>query len=179
MEVRCPDPKATVRAANVKATFDAFKFSPTMGRKLVERHQLNFADLKPDAYILVQRWLDALKEIQEQVGPMTVRSVGASIVDNADIPPIFPDTESLLLALNDLYKKHHRGDVGVYVISQKPDKAIEIRCQTPYPRMFEWGLIEGFCKNQRFKHKGKFDVEYVEGPAGSVLTCVVTARRIA
>jgi hypothetical protein len=168
-----------VRAANVKATFDAFKFSPSMGRKLIERHQLNLVDLKPDNFILVQRWLDALKEIQEQVGPMTVRAVGVSIVENADIPPTFADTEALLLAANDLYKMNHRGDVGQYVITQRPDKSIQVRCETPYPRMFEWGVIEGFCANKRFKHKGKFDVEYIEGVVGAKATCTLNVRRIA
>lgn len=48
MEFRCPDPMATVRAANVKATLDAFKLVPDVGRRLIERYQLKLDDLRPD-----------------------------------------------------------------------------------------------------------------------------------
>lgn len=179
MDFVCRDPKATVRAANVRATLDAFKLVPSMGRRLVEKHSLNVSDLRPDNFILVQRWLDALKDIQQEVGPNTVREVGRAIIESADFPPHFIDAETLLLGMDQIYKMNHRGDVGQYVVARQPDNSIEVRCETPYPRMFEWGLIEGMVKNQRYKHPGKFRVEYEDGPPAGNLTCTLYVRRSA
>ncbi|HVY44582.1 MAG TPA: hypothetical protein VHB21_01835 [Minicystis sp.] len=174
----CPDPSATVRAANVRATLEAFKFAPSVGRRLVEKHQLNTADLRPDNFILVQRWLDALREIQEEVGPTKLRDVGRLIVENADFPPHFTDAETMLMESNAIYRLNHRGDVGRYVVTRLPDRSIVVRCETPYPRMFEWGVIEGMTKNQRYKHPGKFSVEYEDGPKTGDLTCTIHVRRV-
>src|SRR4051812_48011706 len=103
MDFVCPDPKALVRAANVRATLDAFKFVPALGRKIVEKHQLALEDLRPGNFILVQRWLDALKEIQQEVGPNKLREVGRAIVENANFPPHFTDAETMLLASDEIY----------------------------------------------------------------------------
>jgi hypothetical protein len=178
MDFVCPDPKATVRAANVRATLDAFKLVPLMGRRLVERHQLNISDLRPENFILVQRWLDALKEIQDEVGGNKLRDVGRGIVENADFPPHFVDAETMLMESNEIFKLNHRGNVGQYVVTRQPDKSIIVRCETPYPRMFEWGVIEGMTKNTRYKHPGKFTVDYTEGPLTGNLTCTLHVRRI-
>lgn len=178
MDFVCPDPKATVRAANVKATLDAFKLVPLMGKRLIEKHQLNVADLRPDNFILVQRWLDALKEIQEAVGGNKLRDVGRGIVENADFPPHYTDAETMLMDLDVIYKLNHRGNVGQYVVRRENNGTIVVRCETPYPRTFEWGLIEGMTKNQKYKHPGKFNVEYVEATKPGPLTCTLYVRRI-
>lgn len=178
MDFVCPDPKATVRAANVRATLEAFKLVPLMAKRLVERHQLNVTDLRPDSFILVQRWLDCLKEIQESVGANKLRDVGRLIVENADFPPHYTDAETMILEANDIYRLNHRGNVGRYVVSQRPDKTFVVRCETPYPRMFERGVYEGMVKNQRYKHPGNFTVDYEEGPKTGDLTCTLYIKRI-
>lgn len=177
MEFVSNDPKATVRAANVKATLDAFQLVPTLGRKLIERHKLAIDDLRPDNFILVQRWLDALRDIQQEVGPAKVRTVGSFTVENADIPPIFATADDMIMVINDLYHANHRGDVGNYIVTRTNETTLEVRCETPYPRMFEWGLIEGFCKNQRFKHPGRYKIDYLEAKPGEKHTCTLTVRR--
>src|SRR5580658_5385867 len=108
MEFRCPDPNATVRAANVRATLDAFKLVPSMGNRLVEKHRLPPDDLRPNNLVPVQRWLDALAEIQSVIGNEVVRGMGAAIIENADFPPQFNSVESVLLALDDIYHLNHR-----------------------------------------------------------------------
>lgn len=178
MEFVCPDPKALVRAANVKATLDAFQLVPSMGRRLVEKHDLQIANLTPDRMILVQNWLNALKEIQETVGGMVVRKVGLSIVENADIPPTFKNAEDMLMVANDLYLMNHKGNVGKYLITRQQDGSIEVRCETPYPRMFEWGVIEGFTRNKRFGFTQKYVVDFTEGAPNSDVTCVINVRRV-
>ncbi len=175
MDFVCPDPKATVRAANVKATLDAFRLLPDLGRRIIERHELSLDDMRPDAWIVVQRWLDALKEIQSAVGPAKVREVGRLIVENADIPPI--GTEAILLDLDQIYHMNHRGDVGHYRTSRKPDGSLEVRCETPYPRHFEWGLVDGFC-GPKCAGTTRYSVEFIDGPRDGAHTCTLVVRKL-
>ncbi|MEW5852709.1 MAG: hypothetical protein AB2A00_28245 [Myxococcota bacterium] len=176
MEFVSPDPNATVRAANVKATLEAFKLVPSMGMKLVEKHQLNIQDLTPDNFIPVQRWLDALKELQASVGPSFVRKVGTNIVENAEFPPIFDSLEAFYEAMDKVYYMNHRGDVGHYITTRKPDGSIEVRCETPYPRQFEYGLIEGISRNPRLTKGKRYSVTYIDGPATGDHTCTLVVR---
>jgi hypothetical protein len=176
MEFVCRDPNAVVRAANVQATLDAFKLLPVIGRKLIAQHGLTVDDLAADKFIRVQRWLDALKDIQDTVGPDKVRAVGRNIVEVANFPPEFTDAESILMALDDVYQLNHHGDVGHYYTSRAPDGAIVVRCETPYPRMFEWGLIEGICRNPQAH--GRFDIQYEPGPPDADVTCTLRVHRL-
>jgi hypothetical protein len=176
MDFVCEDPNAKVRAANVKATLDAFKLVPSLGQRIVEKHSLNVRDLKPDNFILVQRWLDAMREIQDAVGPAKLRDVGRGIVENADIPD--QDSESILLNLDYIYYLNHKGNVGHYLSRRMADGAIEVRCETPYPRNFEWGLVEGFCRNKKAAQGHRYTIEYFDGPPTGSLTCTLIVRRL-
>jgi hypothetical protein len=51
-----------------------------------------------------------------------------------------------------------------------------VRCETPYPRDFERGLIEGICRNRRVG--GRFNIDYVEAQGGGALTCTLTVHRL-
>jgi len=59
-----------------------------MGNRLVEKHRLPPDALRPNNLVPVQRWLDALAEIQSVIGNEVVRGVGAAIIENADSPPV-------------------------------------------------------------------------------------------
>ena len=175
MEFRCPDPFATVRAANVRATLEAFKLVPSLGSKLVARHSLPPDSLRPDNKVRVQNWLDALAEIQTAVGTEAVRNVGRAIIENADFPPHLSTVESVLLALDDIYHLNHEGEVGHYKSRALGDGAIEVACETPYPRHFERGLVEGIASHVRLAGGRKYSVQYVEGD-GVTRTCTLVVR---
>jgi hypothetical protein len=176
MEFRCPDPSATVRAANVQATLDAFKLVPFVGKRLIERHKLPLDDLRPDNMVPVQRWLDALAEIQSFIGHEVLRSVGAAIIENADFPPKFDSVESVLLALDEIYHLNHRGQVGHYITRKLGDDSVEVHCETPYPRPFERGLIEGITRHARLAKRSKYSVQFIEGRPGADRTCTLIVR---
>jgi hypothetical protein len=53
-----------------------------------------------------------------------------------------------------------------------------VRCETPYPRMFEWGVIEGMTKNNKYAHPGRYQVDYKAGPLVGDLTCTIYVKRI-
>jgi hypothetical protein len=59
MEFECSDPSARVRAANIMAPLAAFELAPEMGNEIVVRPGLSGGHVRPDAFILVQNWLDA------------------------------------------------------------------------------------------------------------------------
>ena len=86
MEFFCADPNARVRGANVRATLDALRLVPNAAQRLMSRHRLVPEELTPDNWVSVQRWLDALKEIQTQMGTNVIREVGA--------PRPYPDLAS-------------------------------------------------------------------------------------
>jgi hypothetical protein len=176
MDFVCDDPKATVRAANVRATLDAFKLVPSIGKKLVEKHRLPADDLRPDKRVPVQSWLDALREIQAVVGPEMLRSVGAAVIENADFPPHFDSVESVLMALDVIYHLNHEGEVGHYRVRKLPDGAIEVGCETPYPRKFEQGLVEGIS---RLTKGTRHLVEYQDGDPSGARTCTLIVRSAA
>lgn len=175
MEFVCPDPKALVRAANVRATLDAFNLIPTVGRTILEHHALRIDDLRPDKFVPVQRWLDVLRDVQNAVGTNLVRQVGSRIIENADFPPTFATASTILEGLDEIYYLNHRGNVGHYSVKRERDGAIVIRCETPYPRYFEWGLIEGITRNKRV-HDVDYTTDFADGPPGSDVTCTITVR---
>jgi hypothetical protein len=174
LEFVCDDPEAAVRAANVRATLDAFSLVPSVGERLATKHGLQLRDLTADKFVPVQRWLDALKEIQLTVGTEVVRRVGAKIIETADFPPKFETVESVLEALDTIYYLNHRGDVGHYRC-QRENSAVVVRCETPYPRHFEWGLIDGICRS-RLARGRRYLLSYEPGPPNGNLTCTITVR---
>jgi hypothetical protein len=176
MEFICPDPNAMVRAANVRSTLDAFRLIPTMGKRLIEKHQLRIDDLQPENFILVQNWLNALKELQTELGPLVVQKVGTRILENADFPPQFASIDDVLGALDAIYYLNHKGNVGHYYTTKQADGSWEVRCETPYPRFFEKGLIQGFCTNPRLTNGVHYQMKFIEGPPGGDVTCTIIVQ---
>lgn len=175
MEFRCSDPNAQVLAGNVLATLNSFKLVPSVGRRLVERHNLALDRVLPTAYLPVQRWLDALADIQQEVGPNTVRRVGATIVDTAPLPPHMKTREIVLASLNDIFYSYHKGDVGRYVVSTDQQGIITVHCETPYPRNFEWGIVDGIARTARFPGK-RYTVEFIDLGGNATRTCTLRAQ---
>jgi hypothetical protein len=173
MDFVSPDPEAMVRALNVRATLDAFDIVPDAAKKIARAHQLPLDDLKPDQFVRVQNWLNALKEIHGKIGPVLVRQVGAKIIENAEFPPHFDTVESVLLALDQIYYLNHKGNVGHYNATKQPDGSVIVCCETPYPRDFERGLVEGITRNTRLAKNKRYQVKYTPGPADGNLTCTL------
>ena len=116
-----------------------------------------------------------MRAIKECGGTTVVQEVGARIVENADFPPHFKTLGQVLDALDDIYHLNHRGEVGHYRTSRGADGAIVVRCETPYPRHFERGLVEGICRHKLARGRAA-SVDYEDGPPGADLTCALTVR---
>lgn len=176
MDYVCKDPKAEVRAANIKATLDALSMVPTLARKLLDKHQLRADELRPETFLPVQAWLNLLKDIELQGGETLVRTVGMRIIENADFPPSFKAVEEILLALDQIYHLNHHGDVGHYHVTVQ-GKAVVVKCDTPYPRQFERGLVEGICRN-KVANSVDYRIDYEPGGPTDQHTCIITVQRV-
>ena len=149
MEFVCTDPNAEVRAANITATLVAMQSTPMVAERTLKRYGLRAEDLTPDGFVRVQTWLDMLRDLQSQAGFAALRRVGRNIIERAEFPANFSTVEGVLRALDDIYYMNHRGDVGHYRVREQDNGRLVVRCETPYPRHFERGLIEGTCICQR------------------------------
>jgi hypothetical protein len=176
MEFVCTDPRAMVRATNVRATLDAFKQQPLFAKTLLAPFDLNVENASPEQYVPVQRWLDAMRHLQQELGTFVLRQVGNNVLDNAMIPPELNSVESMLEALDNIYYLNHRGNVGHYHVTRDPDGSITVRCETPYPRQFERGLIEGIARHPKLTHGKRYAVQYADGKPGTKHSCTLTVR---
>lgn len=176
MEFIAPDPKATVRTANVSATVAAFRLVPRVASEILERRQLGEAERQKAAWVPLQRWLDVLRDIQEVVGTVKLRDVGRGIIEHADFPPTFRGVDDVLMGLQEIYMVNHRGNVGAYRVIRR-GASIVVACATPYPRAFEHGLILGITGHRGFG-PSRWTVDYQDGPSGSDVTCILTVNRM-
>lgn len=173
MEFVSSDPRASVRAGNIRSTLDAFQLSPRLGKQLCAKHGLKLEDVAPDSFVPLQPWLNALRQLQDEMGVTLVRQVGKRVVENANFPPSFPNVESVLLGLDQIYYLNHRGNVGHYRASKEADGAIVVRCETPFPRAFERGLVEGIVSNPKLSQGRLYYVDYTDGPPKGDLSCTL------
>ena len=177
MEFIAPDPKASIRTANVAATLAAFRLVPRVAADILERHHLGEAVRRVSPWTPIQNYLDALRDIQDVVGSVKVRDVGRGIIEHADFPPQFQSVPDVLLALQTIYMVNHRGNVGEYRSARRPDGGVDVTCATPYPRAFEHGLVLGITSHRGFGAT-RWNVEFKEGPPSSDVTCVLSVTKI-
>ena len=178
MEFFCSDPQAMVRAGNVQATLNAFKLQPLYAKTLLAPFGLNVEDVQPEQFVPVQRWLDAMKHLQKELGDFVLRQVGQAVAESAVFPQELSSVEAVLEALDAVYYLNHRGNVGHYHVSRGADGSITVRCETPYPRQFERGLIEGFTRHPKLTQGKRYLAQYTEAPARSRHTCTLTVRAL-
>jgi len=53
-----------------------------------------------------------------------------------------------------------------------------VHCETPYPRQFERGLIEGITRHAGLAKGSKFSVQFIEGKPAGDRTCTLIVRRV-
>ncbi|MBL4687153.1 MAG: hypothetical protein JKY37_21330 [Nannocystaceae bacterium] len=155
---------------------DAFRLRPSLGERLIKSHGLELEDVGPESFIEVQRWLNALKDLRETVGPNVLHRVGMAMLKLAEFPPQFDKLDMVLENLDAIYYANHKGDVGHYFTSKRSDGSWEVRCETPYPREFERGATEGLVQRPMFTKDGTYRVEFTDGPPDSDVTCTMVVR---
>ena len=177
MEYVSHDPRAKVRAPNLLFLVESFQFAPSLVDELLAKHDMERSMFANGVYMPLQNALDLLREVEQRVGPAKLQQMGSKASQAVVFPTSLDTVEKVLLALDSIYSLHHRGDVGHYHSRALADGAIEVRCETPYPRAYEHGIIEGFTLNPSVAKGQRYLVEYVDGPVGGDLSCICTVRR--
>lgn len=124
--------------------------------------QHGIPDPKAGEFYLLQKLLDAMKEISGLYSHEMLYRVGKEIALHAKLPPDIDSLEKCLASIDIAYHMNHRsGNIGNYNYvppennSHSMNKAKMI-CPNPYPCSFDLGCIEGFA--QRFKPPQCVDV---------------------
>lgn len=114
------------------------------------------ADPKPNEWYDQQAWLNAFRQIAENVGEYTLYEIGKMIPQNADWPPQVNSVESALSSIDIAYHMNHRingvvmfdpadgamkDGIGNYRMSKITDTELCMVCDTPYPSAFDRGIV--------------------------------------
>jgi hypothetical protein len=108
-----------------------------------------------------QAWLDAFKEISNELGEKTLFVIGKAIPENAIFPPQIDNLQKALAAIDVAYHMNHRnGKIGNYTLKQYDEKKREavMVCNNPYPSEFDRGIISTMLRRFKPKDSIKYDV---------------------
>ena len=103
-----------------------------------------------------QGWLNAFKDIAEEIGGFTLYAIGRNIPDSADWPPMIETLEDALASIDIAYHMNHRIEgrrlydaaagtmtdgIGHYGFRKVSEHLVQMACDTPYPCDFNKGII--------------------------------------
>ncbi|HYK73918.1 MAG TPA: hypothetical protein VEV44_12480 [Pseudoneobacillus sp.] len=103
--------------------------------------------------------IDCLYEIEERIGPSTLKRVGSNIAKHAVIPDSHRSFQDFLkYTLNDTYKANHQSLQNGFKINSEDHKLILDLKENPYPLTFNKGLLAGFSlKHNTFSRVTEID----------------------
>ena len=151
------DANAETLGSQIVAFVEAIPMGKDFRMKVLAKHGIA---PQPDRWYSQQRWLDAMKEVYERLGPHSLFMLGLSVIEKTEFPPV-ADLKDALELLDDFYRKYHRGGkIGGYsLLAFDPEvKQAILRSSTPYASDYDRGLITGIVR--RFKPK-KLSLEKV------------------
>ena len=135
-------PNVQVLGQTVLSVVTALANGQDTREEILSRHGIKNAE--PQQWYSQEAYLNAFKEISENVGPSTLFIIGKSIPENAKFPPQIDSLEKALSAIDMAYKMNHKGgDIGYYklVSFDKKERAAVVECKNPYPSEFDRGII--------------------------------------
>lgn len=104
-------------------------------------------DPKPGMWYSQQAWLNAFKNISEQIGKSTLYSIGQKIPENAKFPPEIDEIHKALSVIDVAYQMNHRnGEIGHYLYEKTGERSAKFVCTNPYPDEFDKGIIAAMAK---------------------------------
>ena len=107
-------------------------------------------DPQPGTWYKQQDWLNAFRQISEQVGKATLFAIGKKIPENAQFPPQINNLETALNGIDMAYHMNHRkGEIGHYLVKSYANQSAVMVCENPYPCDFDRGIIVAMAT--RFK----------------------------
>jgi hypothetical protein len=139
-----------VNGETVLSVLNGMLGSREIARGILAKHGI--ADPQPGQWYPQQAWLDAFKDIADQVGVTALLEIGKTIPESAQWPPGTDSIEKAMALIDVAYHMNHRGgEIGHYQFKDRGDRAGAMICHNPYPCNFDWGLV-GAVAN-KFKPK--------------------------
>ncbi|MFB6123254.1 MAG: hypothetical protein ABEJ78_07325 [Haloferacaceae archaeon] len=139
------DPDVEVHGQTILTVVDdaLARFSPAHRERAREVLAANgIEDPSPDEWYPQQAWLNTVEAIAEDLEPHILDRLGEQLPDAADWPTGLSGVGEGLRAIDRAYQRNHRGgDIGSYRFERTDDRAGEVRCENPYPCVFDRGLV--------------------------------------
>jgi len=116
-------------------------------REMLDEEGIEKPDPRPDEWYALDEFLHVLDAIETNAGENALRKVGESTPRFVDWPETGDSPEDGLAQLGDLYEKEHRSVAGGYAYESDGDDAARVTSTTPYPAVWESGLLKGTAQH--------------------------------
>ncbi|MCK4957171.1 MAG: hypothetical protein KAS49_06005, partial [Candidatus Cloacimonetes bacterium] len=83
-QFKASNPNVEVNGQSALAIFNAIKTWKEIGLRILSEN--NIDDPKPEEWYPLQNWLNAFKQISEEIGSNTLFLIGKTIFENAEFP---------------------------------------------------------------------------------------------
>ncbi|HAM99968.1 MAG TPA: hypothetical protein DCQ26_15310 [Marinilabiliales bacterium] len=154
-QFQASSPNVQVNGETVYAIIDGMSAFRNKALKILADNSI--VDPKPGMWFKQQDWLNAFKTISEQIGALTLNTIGQKIPENAVFPPQIDEIHTALGAINQAYHMNHRnGLIGDYTYQKSGEKSGKMVCTNPYPDDFDKGIITAM--GRRFLPKGSYTI---------------------
>jgi hypothetical protein len=156
-----------VDARNAANVLSAFRLIPRIAYRTLSKHGLGEVNPQgkfaadPRLWWPLDRYLAALFEISDAVGPRKMQEIGKFVPKHAALPPTLRDIHSTFESLDQAYHLNHRKQrevmldlasgrmlegIGHYWYKAHPgERRITISCENPYPCDVDRGILTGFA----------------------------------
>ncbi|GAA0190728.1 hypothetical protein GCM10009122_52580 [Fulvivirga kasyanovii] len=153
------DPNVKVNGQTIMSVVNAMEFGQETRLNILKKHGL--VNINAEEWYDQQKWLNAFKEIYNNIGENTLYIIGKAIPANAKFPPEIDTLEKALNAIDVAYHMNHtKGKIGNYKVTEfdaEKRQAIMV-CDNPYPSDFDRGIITTMLVRFKPKDSTKYSV---------------------
>jgi hypothetical protein len=148
-----------VLGQSMHSFFQAAKVHSSVARRILVKNGI--PRVLPEEWYSQQRWLDVLREIAASIGEHTLYAIGKKVPESAVWPQAITSIEAGLASIDVAYHLNHRVEgeilfnaetgamkegIGHYQCHPDGDRRILMVCHTPYPSVFDRGIITGVAR---------------------------------
>lgn len=154
-------PNVEVNGETILSVVDGMRIFKSGAYRILEKSGIS--DPAPGNWYPQQAWLNAFKEISDNLGAKTLFNIGKSIPANANFPPGIDTIDKALAAIDMAYNMNHRGgEIGCYKYKKMNDRMGKMLCENPYPCDFDIGIITAMA--ERFKPADSPGIQVLHPP---------------
>lgn len=116
-------------------------------REMLDEEGIEKPDPRPDEWYRLEEFLRVLEAVETNAGESALKKVGESTPRFVDWPASGDSPDDGLAQLGDLYEKEHEGAQGGYTYESDGEDGARITSTTPYPTVWESGLVKGTAQH--------------------------------